>query len=149
MFLPFHRKLGFTLLEVVLTVSVIAALMALAIPVYQSFQVKNDLDIAAQTMAQSLRRAQILAQAVEGDASWGVQAASGAIVLFKGVNFATRDPNYDETFEVPGSITSSGLLEVVFSKFSGLPQSTGLITLTTVTNETKTITINAKGAVLY
>lgn len=149
MFQSVKKKCGFTLLEIVLTVSIIGALMALAIPVYQSFQVKNDLDIAAQTMAQSLRRAQVLAQAVEGDASWGVQASLGSIVLFKGANFATRAINFDETFEVPGSITPSGLLEVVFAKFSGLPQNTGTTTLTTVTNETKTITINAKGTVLY
>lgn len=144
-----HKNSGFTLLELILTLSIVGALMALAIPVYQSFQVKNDLDIAAQAMTQSFRRAELLAQAVSGDIHWGVKIESGNIILFKGMSFATRDPNYDEAFEVPTSITPSGVSEVVFSKFSGLPQTTGGATLTTATNETRTITINAKGMVAY
>ena len=144
-----NRRIGFTLLEVLLSVSVIGIIAGIAIPVYQSFQTRNDLDIAAAAIAQSLRRAQVLAEAVDGDISWGVFVASGALTLFQGTSYAARNSSFDEVFEVPTSITPSGVAEVVFAKFTGLPQTTGTVTLTSTNNETREITINAKGMVSY
>lgn len=140
---------GFTLLEVLLSLATIAGIAGISMPIYQSFQVRNDLDIAATTMAQSFRRAQVLAKASDGDASWGVHIQSGSITLFKGTSFAARDTTLDEIFVVPTSITPSGVSEIVFAKFTGLPTATGTTTLTSSINETRTITINGKGMVSY
>jgi prepilin-type N-terminal cleavage/methylation domain-containing protein len=142
-------KHGFTILEIILSVALIAVFAAVSMPVYQAFQERNDLDIATISIAQTLRRAQFLSQAVDGDTSWGVYIQSGSATLFKGVSFATRDTSYDEVFDVSSNITTSGVLEIVFSKFTGLPQTTGTIILTSSTNETRTITINTKGTVGY
>lgn len=100
-------------------------------------------------MAQTMRRAQTVAQGVDGDTGWGVYLQSGSITLFKGTSYAARDSSFDEAFEVPTSITPTGISEIVFTKFSGIPQTTGTITLTSNTNETRNITINAKGMVNY
>lgn len=140
---------GFTLIEVLLVMMLIGLLAGIGIPVYHALQTRNDLDIAATAAAQNLRRAQILAQAVDGDAMWGLRLDPGSIVVFKGSSFATRDPGYDETFTIGGTIALSGLSEVVFSKATGLPQTTGTIILTSSASETRTITINAKGAVSF
>lgn len=140
---------GFTLIEVLLSAALIAIIAGLSAPVYQSFQVKNDLDIAQNTAGQTLRRAQILSQSVDGDVSWGVKMQSGSIVLFKGASYAARDAGFDEIFDVPSNIIPSGLTEIIFAKFSGLPQSAGTAALTAPTGEIKTITINEKGTVLY
>lgn len=143
------KNAGFTLIEVMLSVVAIAVIAGISIPVYQSFQVRNDLDIATVEIAQSARRAQTLSQAVDGDTSWGIKIQSGSIVVFKGASYAARDTTFDEVFEVPTSITPSGVSEIVFTKFTGLPQTTGTISLTSNANETRTITINAKGMVNY
>lgn len=132
-----------------LSISLITIIAGISVPVYQSFQVRNDLDIATTTLAQSLRRAEVLAQAVDGDISWGVSIQSGNITLFKGTSYAARDTALDEVFDVPTSIAPSGVSEIVFAKFTGLPTSTGTITLTSNINETRAITINAKGMVSY
>ncbi len=140
---------GFTLIEMLLVIAIIAIISGISIPVYQSFQVRNDLDIATASIVQSLRRAAVLSQAVDNDTSWGVYVTSGSLTLFKGTSYATRDSNFDELFDIPLTITPSGVSEIVFTKFTGLPQTTGTITLTSNTNETRTITINAKGMVNY
>lgn len=143
------KNAGFTLLEVLLSIATITIIAGMSVPVYQSFQVRNDLDIATVTTAQSLRRAEVLATAVDGDTSWGVKIQLGSVTVFKGVSYATRDATFDELFDVPGSLTPSGVSEVVFTKFTGIPQTTGTITFTSNANETRTITINAKGMVSY
>lgn len=143
------KNAGFTLIELLLSISVIMIIASMSAPVYQSFQVRNDLDIAAVTIAQSLRRAEVLATAVDGDISWGVKIQSGNISVFKGTSYVARDTTFDEVFDVPTSITPSGVSEIVFAKFTGLPQTTGIVTLTSNANETRTITTNAKGMVNY
>jgi prepilin-type N-terminal cleavage/methylation domain-containing protein len=140
---------GFTLLEVLLSVSLISVIAGVSIPIYQSFQVRNDLDIATTSTVQILRRAQVLSQASDGDISWGWQIQSGSMTLFKGVSYVARDVAYDEVFDVPTSITPSGVSEIVYTKFTGLPSVTGTVTLTSNTNETRSITINAKGTASY
>lgn len=140
---------AFTLLEVMLSLAAIAVIAGISLPVYQSFQVRNDMDIAATTIAQSCRRAAVLAQASDGDTSWGVRIQSGSITLFKGANYAARDATFDEFFSMPTSITPSGLSEIVFAKFTGMPTATGTTTLTSSINENRTISINAKGMVSY
>lgn len=147
------KNTGFTLLEILLSITTIAIIAGISIPIYQAFQNRNNLDIAAVTFAQTARRAQVLAQATDGDTSWGVRAQIGSITLFKGTSYAGRDASYDETFDLPSSITPSSALgnfwEVVFTKFTGLPQATGTLTLTSVNNETRNITLNAKGTASY
>lgn len=140
---------GFTLIEVMLSVAAIGIIAGISVPVYQSFQVRNDLDIATTETVHSIRRAQVLSQAVDGDTGWGIKIQSGSLTVFKGTSYATRDTTYDELFDMSTSTTPTGVSEIVFEKFTGLPETTGTITLTSNTNETRTITINAKGTVSY
>lgn len=140
---------GFTLIEVMLSLAIIAIIAGMSVPIYQSFQVKNDLDIAATTIAQTFRRAEMLAQASAGDSSWGVHAGSGRIVLFQGTSYATRNSAYDEISDLPLDITATGTTEFIAAHFTGYPVTAGTLTLTSTANETRTITINNYGMVEY
>lgn len=137
---------GFTLIELLLTIATVGVLAGMSIPVYQSFQTKNNVTIAANTVAQTARRAQLLAQASDGDTTWGVNIESGSITLFRG---AATGSAFDETFDMPTTITPSGTTSFVFNKFTGYPQSAGTLTLTSTNGDAKTININAKGMVQY
>lgn len=139
---------GFTILELLLSVALISVLAGFSLPVYRTLIKKNDLDIAANSIVASLRRAQVLSQAVDGDITWGVKVQSGSTVIFKGASYITRDTAYDESFDLQSSISPSGTTEVVFVKLTGLPQSTGTMTLTSE-SDTRTVSINAKGMVSY
>jgi type II secretory pathway pseudopilin PulG len=142
-------KKGFTYIEVVLYIAILSLVFALSMPFYQTLQNRNELDITANTLAQSYRRAELLSQASDGDSTWGVKMENGKITMFKGTSFATRDQNLDETFAVAPSITFTGTDEMVFAKVTGQPAAAGSLTLTSPNNETRTVTINSKGIVNY
>lgn len=140
---------GFSLIEVLLSVAIIGMLAGLSLPIYQSFQNRNELDIATQSLASALRRAQIYTRGVSGDSQWGVRVQSASITLFKGTSFAGRDTAFDEITTIPSNIVIGGDPEVVFAKLSGKPDAAGSTTLTGLNNEARTVTINAEGMVSY
>lgn len=141
---------GFSLIEMLLSVAIISLLVGLSMPVYQSFQQRNDLDLTTQSVAEMLRRAQTYARGVKSDSPWGVRVSAGSAVLFKGTSYATRDTNFDEATTLSPALSVSGLSDIHFSKLTAIPSTTGSVTLTDNTiNETRTITINAKGMVSY
>jgi len=144
-----NKQAGFTMLEILLSLAIVVLIAGFSIPIYHRLQISNNLDIAAVTATQTLRRAQVLSQAVDGDISWGVYIQSGSIILFKGTSYRSRDSSFDEVFDMPTSITSSGIQEFVYIKFSGLPQHTGMLTLSSSGNEIRNIIINEKGTVTY
>jgi prepilin-type N-terminal cleavage/methylation domain-containing protein len=140
---------GFTLPEVLLSVTLLAIIGGMTIPMYRTFMVRNDLDTAAVTIAQGLRRAQALSRSGDGDTTWGIRVGVGSILLYKGVSYVSRDPSFDENTSIPTTIIPSGINEVNFSKTLGVPSATGTFILTSQANEVRTITINEKGMVEY
>ena len=142
------RQRGFTLIEMLLSVSIIAIVSALSLPLYQVFQNQNDLTVVAESTTQALRRAQVYSRGMDDDSQWSVAIQSTAVTLFKGTNFGGRDTSYDETINVPAGVTVGGLAEVQFAKMTGLPNANGNITFTSArTGDVETVSINAKGMV--
>lgn len=139
---------GFTLLEALLSMAIIAVLAGVSLPFYLSFQTTNDLETSTQSVVQMLRRAEVYSGGVNQDSTWGVSVSAHSLVLFKGTNYATRTSAFDERLDLSQAITASGLSEVVFAKDSALPNTTGSVTLA-AHNNTRTITLNAKGMVQY
>lgn len=141
--------IGFTLVEVLLVMAIVIVIFVAAAPVYFPLVFRNDLAISQNTVSSLARRAQLLAQGVDGDGGWGIKIQSGSITLFTGASYASRDTNKDEIHELPSTINPSGLQEVMYTKFTGLPSSTGTLTFIASNNETSTVTINEKGTVSF
>lgn len=126
---------GVTLIELMVSISIITILAGLSAPVGHALRERNDLPVSKSTVVQALRHAQLLSQGSEEDAAWGVRVENGQATIFGGS---------DKVLSIPKQVVPSGLTEVVFTKFSGLPQTLGTITLT-IGSATEEIVINEEG----
>lgn len=137
---------GFTLAEVLIVIIIVAIILVLVLPLGVGFYRTQQLDTTVEEVIQALRRAQSNAMAVDGDVTWGVYFTSGQYSLFKGASYATRTD--EEVFDTLDDIAFGGISEIVFTKLTGLPDSTGNITLT-LDAEVETISINSVGRINY
>ena len=149
--MPNDKVPGFTLLEMLLSIALIAMLAGMFLPLYGAVYVKNDLDLATSAIIQDLRRAQTLSQAVDSDSMWGVHVQTGSVILFQGPNYAGRAVAFDEGFAFSNTINLAGLTDVVFSKMIGEvnPAGGGTLTLTASNNDVRAITLTTKGTLSY
>lgn len=138
---------GFTLIEVLLSVAIIGLLVGMSLPVYETYARRNELDVTTQGAVSMFRRAATYARGVNENAAWSVRIETDKMTLYQGTDYANRDTATDETIVIPASITSSYTGDVQFAKLTALPSPTGSMTLTSTTNDTRTITLNAKGMV--
>lgn len=144
-----QAKKGFTLVEILLVLAIITILAGVTAPFYSELMNRNELDVAIQATSGSLKRAQVLSQAMTYDDGWGVKIESGAVTLFKGNSFATRDTAFDEVVNISTNLTILNDSEFTFDKFTGLPQVTGTVTIETTSGEQRGVQVNSKGRVDY
>jgi prepilin-type N-terminal cleavage/methylation domain-containing protein len=143
------RHGGFSLVEILLSLALLTLIAGIGAPLFVSFQNRNDLDVASLTVVHALRRAQLLARAVSQDSAWGVSIGTSTVTIFQGSSYVARVVASDEISNISPTITKSGILEYVFSQFTGYPQVVGTTTLMSVQNESRIITINEKGTISY
>jgi prepilin-type N-terminal cleavage/methylation domain-containing protein len=144
---------GFTLIELIIVIALMAIVAALSLPFLQTSQVKSDLNSSTQEIVQILRQTQQQAAAGKNNDSWGAYFNNGekSLVIFKGANFANRDTDYDLKISYPDSfslVTDFGP-EIIFTLHSGLPSPEGQIILSDQNNESKIIIINSLGQVAF
>lgn len=140
---------GFSLLEVILSISLIAVLAGISLPIYRGFQLNNQLDVAADMIAETSRRAQLLSQVGDRNSAHGIYIGSGELVMFTGASYAGRQGEYDETFALADQLELTGLSEIVFAELTGLPNSAGTIEITALNNATRSLNVSALGVIEY
>jgi prepilin-type N-terminal cleavage/methylation domain-containing protein len=145
-------KRGFTLVEILITVSITIILAAAAFPVYGSLQVSAQLNENSSQIIQALRTAKQRSLAGYNNSEHGVKFVANSYVLFQGSSYAVRQSTYDRsvTLDSPLGLFWSfggGVDEINFSKGVGVPNTTGTITLVHDVSGTRTISINSLGMV--
>jgi len=144
-----HKFLhAYTLIEVLVTTALLVSLVGISIPIYQNFQIVNELDSAVNLSVRVLRSAQLQAQSVQLDSNWGIFYSIGKVTIYKGTTYAGRDATQDQVYDIPANVAVSGLNDFIYSKVFGDPSATGTITFTNFTT-VKTIVVNSKGALTY
>lgn len=153
------RSRAFTLVEILVIVSIMVILVSLAIPSYRFFQKETDLNNSAEEIINILRLTQSKTLASERASQWGVYfdrtTDPQRFTLFKGQSYATRDSSFDEIHKLAKSIEISeinlagGVKEVVFDRILGTTSQAGYVSirLKDTPEKTKTIYIENSGQV--
>lgn len=138
---------GFTVMELLLSISIIGILSALSIPLYFQIASQDRLSAAADATHALVSRANLYAKKTYQNSAWGIHVGGGEAVLYRGPVFASRDTGFDEVVAIPTGITTSGLSDLYFDKLTGRPNVTGGIIFQNGTSGTRSITINSMGMV--
>lgn len=139
---------AFTLIELLLVIAGIAALGALTAPIGVRFLQGQILDETANGILETLRRSQNSAIYQKNDSAFGVAFFPGNYVLFQGNSYASRAASADEIFELGGNTSVSGITEVVFSKLTGLPSVSGILTINLSSiSDSRNISISPEGKI--
>ncbi len=137
---------GFTILEIVIVVAMFAIIAIITMPVILSYFNVQNVDDAAATMIVTLRQARTQAMYQKNDSAFGVKFTTSSYTLFQGSSYESRTLSEDLTTTLPVSITVSGLSDVVFTKRTGIPSTTGTITIQSG-DSTRSIQINSQGLI--
>lgn len=77
-----------------------------------------------ERVIRTLRTAQNYSFNGKEDSSWGVHYEQGKLVLFKGTDYAARDPSFDAETPIPLSVAITGWSDLYFDRLRGLPSAT-------------------------
>lgn len=142
------KHAGFTLVEILLSLALLAGLAGLTLPVYQSFQNRNNLRTSTLSVVDSLRQARSFARANQHDAGWSVRITNGEVLLFAGDDYVNRNADYDRPVVLPETLNPSGQTTYYFAPVTGYVDDTGSVTLELLEEETN-VTVNEKGMIDY
>lgn len=143
---------GFTLLEIVIVIIVLATLMAVITGAFSRFNQTQALRVSAEEVVSLLAEARALTLASKGGFVYGVHFATRTATLFQGATFVPNDPSNEE-FELPDSVhmlsasISGGGDVVVFERLSGKTSENGTVTFALVADVSRirVITIDGTG----
>ncbi|MBP7842669.1 prepilin-type N-terminal cleavage/methylation domain-containing protein [Candidatus Woesebacteria bacterium] len=135
------KYFGFTVIELLVVISIVAIVSATIIPVGSAFLVRNHMSNKTNELVSSLRTAQISSMNGKEDMRWGVQVTASQIKLY-----AENDPAFNQTFAIPASITITQDT-VLFNKLTGNPDATATFTITSNSSDSTVITVNEVGTV--
>ncbi|KKQ41389.1 MAG: seg [Microgenomates group bacterium GW2011_GWC1_37_8] len=122
-------KTGFTLVELILAIAIIAIIAAASAPFYVKFVAQNNLEVSTDKVISAIRKTQSYAMDGKDNATWGFCMSGNNLRLFRGT---CTTPTFNEDFDLTG-VTVSGLTETIFSGLSGKrgePSNTLNITVT-------------------
>ncbi|MFH1790267.1 MAG: prepilin-type N-terminal cleavage/methylation domain-containing protein [bacterium] len=143
---------GFTLVELLITISITLALAVAAVPIYGNLQVSAQLNDNSSQITQTIRVARQRSLAGLNNSDHGVYFGSHVYTLFQGSSYASRDSKYDLRVQINDILDISTNLmslgdEIVFQNITGLPNTTGNIVLRHQISGQKIIQVNEVGRV--
>ena len=138
-------KKGFSLIEMVVVLSIMSIISVSGFSIYRVWQKRSNLELARATVVQSLSEAKQRAIFGSNDSNWGVKYDGASnLIVFSGTAYSARTISFDRIFSVPPGISLTGLDEIIFNKFSGLPLTTPVIN-TVYEGESLPISVSAQG----
>lgn len=146
---------GFTLIELIISLGIIGTLLLLTFISASSFRAHTNLVTSANNFLEDARSQQSKTVASEGASQYGMHLETTRYTLFKGSNFSSRDPAFDEVRNLPSSLeflswSIGGGNDIVFERVTGITQNSGTATLRHKDSvQVKAITIAPSGEVFF
>lgn len=137
---------GFSLIELLLTVALLALITAVSLPQYNNFLVSRLSVSDANQLVTQLHKARMYAIQQKEGGGWGVYVQASSSVLYQGTDYAGRNVAYDEINQF-GSLISDGPHDVVFSSTTGRSSINHTINFTDTIGTDRVMTINRLGVV--
>lgn len=148
---PQENLRGFTLLEILISLSIIVTLLVLMSPTTVKFYQKRTITAERDAVLGYLRRARALSIGNQNELAHGLIASSTDWIIFSGNSYVSRNIAYDEVFPKSGGVKATGATEIVFSSLSGNATSTfGTTTLTlAIGAESQSASFNTEGGIFW
>lgn len=149
---------GFSLLELLLVMTIISTVTLISVPFYARFLTQNTVANATDQLVNSLRKAQMYSMmgkqsnnCTGAPCNWGVNYTGNTITLYLGNSFANRTQTFDERFSVSTSVSITSSTETTdwnFTRVTGFANNTpATITISGTGNQTKTLSVIGQGTV--
>jgi Tfp pilus assembly protein FimT len=141
---------GFTVVELLITISIIILVAAAPAPIYANYQVTSQLNENSSQIIQTIRIARESSAARLRNSAFGVKFLPHSYILYQGSSYATRVSDYDRDIAIEDSVTINTTLvndEINFSKSLAVPSNAGNIILTHSVGGIRAIIVNSKGMV--
>ncbi|MEI6326752.1 MAG: prepilin-type N-terminal cleavage/methylation domain-containing protein [Candidatus Roizmanbacteria bacterium] len=132
---------GFTLIELILTMSIVLIIGSISGVFYSRFINQNAVSNISDQITEQMHKAQMYAMMGKNNSSWGVKLVGTSLTLFSSSSSA-----FDETFPVDPPVLVTGLTTVTFAKATGLPDSAPTINISGGGND-KVLVINSQGVI--
>jgi len=148
-------KKAFTLLELVVVITLLGIMVGLSALYYQTSQVRADVNTQAAVLVSYLRLAQSNAMAGNDNESYGVHLETNLYVLFEGSSYVPdADSNIElelpPTIVIQNIVLNGGGSDVVFTPPQGETSTYGSLEIfSSQINKTIPITITSIGTIRY
>ncbi len=136
---------GFTALEVMIVIAILAILLATILPSFMNFRRSSLLNTDTMNLVTLINRARLLSVSSKDDDRYGIHLESSKAVLFRGDTYSDSEPtNETHTFSTGLTLSSiainGGGAEVLFKKITGATTQNATTTLL-VTGTTSSTTV--------
>lgn len=146
------RPAGYSYLQILLVVALLAILAAAASPYYVRWQQQQRVQSTALVLRSDLQSAQTKAMQRYHNDTWGIRIHDSAktYIIFRGSSYNAAD-SYNYAVSYPNSISISPDQDIVFTPTTGALDSATSLALTIASTGTPTesasISINAQGLI--
>jgi prepilin-type N-terminal cleavage/methylation domain-containing protein len=148
-------KKGFTIIEILIVVSIIAILASIFVGAFVTFRRSATLDRDTETVVENLRKARTQTLTSQDGAAYGIHFASTTVTLFTAPTYTlglSTNQVYDlnTTDTVLALSLTGGGTDVIFARLTGETSQNGTITLSsTSASTTRIITVYKTGLIEF
>jgi len=154
MYQTFLTKKGFTLLEILIVLAILASILGISLQVLQNLYQDSALKAGASEVYGALVSARSDTLSAQNDMVYGVRISTSTVTRFSGVTYTPgNSTNKVYAFE-KGVLATSSLIasgtNIIFERLTGQPSATGTIYIRDIQGAgTTTIVIHASGLIEY